>query len=201
MWWCECYLTPPFNGQRPVRLTGIMAAMPAQDVLDFWFARDPKDWFEKNPALDAEIRSRFLPLHETALAGGLAAWQDAPRPCLALVILLDQFPRNMFRGTARAFAADPIALEAARTILDRGWDKAMTTDERMFAYLPFEHSEALQDQERSLQLFEGNANFEWARKHWEIIRRFGRFPHRNAALGRASTPEEIEFLRQPGSSF
>jgi uncharacterized protein (DUF924 family) len=117
------------------------------------------------------------------------------------VVLLDQFPRNMFRDSARAFAADPLARNAARTILERGWDQAMTPDERMFAYLPFEHSEALQDQELSLKLFEGNANFEWARKHWEIIRRFGRFPHRNAALGRESTPEEIEFLSQPGSRF
>lgn len=178
-----------------------MTTMPAQDVLDFWFGRERKAWFEKNPALDAEIRSRFLPLYELALAGGLAAWRDAPRTCLALVILLDQFPRNMFRDSAGAFAADPLARDAARTILERGWDRAMTPDERMFAYLPFEHSEDMADQELSLRLFESNANFEWARRHWEIISRFGRFPHRNAALGRASTPEEIEFLKQPGAGF
>ena len=175
--------------------------MTSQDILEFWFGQDRKAWFEKRTAFDEEIRSRFLVLYETALAGGLAAWRDAPRSCLALVILLDQFPRNMFRGTARAFAADPLALDAARAIVAQGWDKAMTPDERVFAYLPFEHSEALEDQERSLKLFEGNANFEWARKHWEIIRRFGRFPHRNAALGRASTPEEIAFLATPGSGF
>ncbi len=175
--------------------------MHADDVLKFWFGRDRKAWFEKNPAFDEDIRARFLPHYELGAAGMLGAWKEAPGSCLALVVLLDQFPRNMFRDSARAFAADPLARDAARTILDRGWDQAMTPDERMFAYLPFEHSEALQDQELSLKLFEGNGNFEWARKHWEIIRRFGRFPHRNAALGRASTSEEIEFLRQPGSSF
>jgi len=175
--------------------------MDAKEVLKFWFERDRKAWFEKNPAFDEEIRQRFLPAYELGATGMLDSWKQAPASCLALVVLLDQFPRNMFRGTARAFAADPLALEAARTILDRGWDKAMTPDERVFAYLPFEHSEALQDQKLSLKLFEGNPNFEWARKHWEIIRRFGRFPHRNAALGRESTPEEIEFLKQPGSGF
>jgi len=175
--------------------------MHPDEVLKFWFERDRKAWFDKNPVFDAQIRQRFLPHYELGAAGMLADWKRAPASCLALVLLLDQFPRNMFRESAMAFAADPLARDAARTILERGWDQAMTADERMFAYLPFEHSEALADQELSLKLFEGNANFEWARKHWEIIRRFGRFPHRNAALGRAPTPEEIEFLSQPGSSF
>jgi uncharacterized protein (DUF924 family) len=175
--------------------------MDADEILKFWFERDRKAWFEKNPAFDEEIRQRFLPAYELGCTEMLGSWKQASASCLALVVLLDQFPRNMFRGTARAFAADAVARAAARTILDRGWDQAMTPDERMFAYLPFEHSESLQDQELSLKLFEGNPNFEWARKHWEIIRRFGRFPHRNAALGRASTPDEIEFLRQPGSGF
>lgn len=170
-------------------------------MLDFWFGQDRKAWFEKNPSFDEEIRRRFLGLYERAAAGGLAPWMGAPRSCLALAILLDQFPRNMFRGTARAFAADGLAREAARTIVERGWDQGMSADERTFAYLPFEHSEALQDQETSLRLFQGTENFEWARRHWEIIRRFGRFPHRNAILGRASTPEEAEFLKQPGSGF
>ena len=98
-------------------------------------------------------------------------------------------------------AADHLALAAARAIIERGWDREMTEDERTFAYLPFEHSESLEDQETSLRLFAGNANFEWARRHWEIIRRFGRFPHRNAVLGRESTPEEITFLQTPGSGF
>jgi uncharacterized protein (DUF924 family) len=175
--------------------------MRPETVLAFWFQRDRKAWFTKDAGFDREIRTRFLPLYELAASGELATWMQEPRSCLALVIVLDQFPRNMFRGAARAFAADALALQAARTIVEHGWDRAFSPDERTFAYLPFEHSENLQDQERSLRLFEGNENLEWARKHYEIVRRFGRFPHRNAALGRASTPEEIAFLGQPGSSF
>jgi uncharacterized protein (DUF924 family) len=182
--------------------------MDADDILKFWFDRDRKDWFRKSPDLDAEIRRRFLATYEIGAGGGLAAWMQAPRNCLALVLLLDQFPRNMFRGSARAFAADPLARDAARAIVDRGWDKAMIPDERLFAYLPFEHSESLADQERCLALMQEIAVFpetadmpKWAAAHLDIIRRFGRFPHRNAALGRASTPEEAEFLTQPGSSF
>ena len=175
--------------------------MTPDEVLDFWFTRDRKAWFEKNPAFDEEIRVRFLPFYDAALDGRLEYWKNEPKSCVALVILLDQLPRNMFRGSARAFASDGLALNAARAIVDQGWDKALSPDERMFAYLPFEHSEALVDQERSLKLFEGDENYEWARRHWEIVRRFGRFPHRNAALERASTAEEIEFLKQPGSGF
>ena len=175
--------------------------MAPREVLDFWFGRDGKTWFGKDPQFDAEVRARFLPLYERAAAGGLADWKEAPASCLALVIVLDQFPRNMFRGTARAFAADALALEAARTIVARGWDRNYSPNQRTFAYLPFEHSESLEDQERSLQLFAGSENFEWARKHYEIVLRFGRFPHRNAALGRESTPEEADFLSRPGSSF
>ena len=182
--------------------------MHAQEVLDFWFQRERKAWFEKNPAFDEEIRQRFLCLYESGAAGKLNDWQETPTTCLALVILLDQFPRNLFRGTAKAFAADPMAREAAGLILANGWDRAMTPDERMFAYLPFEHSESLADQERCLALMKEIAVFpqtadlpKWAEAHLVIIRRFGRFPHRNAALGRDSTPEEIEFLKQPESSF
>ena len=185
-----------------------MRAVTASDVLDFWFTQGRKAWFEKNPAFDGKVRSRFLPLFESALKLELAVWQRDPASCLALVILLDQFPRNMFRGSAKAFAGDPLAREAARVILDKGWDKAMAPDERLFAYLPFEHSESLEDQERCLALMKEIAVFpatadmpKWAEAHLVIIRRFGRFPHRNAALGRASTPEEIEFLKQPGSGF
>ena len=177
-------------------------------VLKFWFGCERKAWFEKNPAFDEEIRSRFLSLYEKAIEGKLETWMQAPASGLARVVLLDQFPRNMFRGQAEAFAADPLARAAARVILDNGWDKAMTPDERMFAYLPLEHSESLADQERCLALMKEIAVFpeaadlpKWAGAHLAIIRRFGRFPHRNAALGRASTPEEEEFLRQPGSSF
>jgi len=175
----------------------------AQEVLDFWFRGDAprKEWFQKDPAFDQAIVARFSDLHALAASGGLAHWQDSPRDCLALIILLDQFPRNMFRGTARAFATDAMALEAAKHAIRAGYDRSMSDVERTFVYLPFEHSENLADQERALQLFAGNANYEWARRHWEIIRRFGRFPHRNAVLGRESTAAEIEFLKEPGSSF
>jgi uncharacterized protein (DUF924 family) len=178
-----------------------MADMTPQAVLDFWFRQDRKAWFEKNPAFDEVIRTRFLPLFESAAAGGLQHWKQDARSALALVILLDQFPRSMFRGKPEAFAADSLALDAARAIVAHGWDTSYSEDERTFSYLPFEHSESLEDQEQSMRLFAGNPNFEWARRHWEIIRRFGRFPHRNAILGRASTPEEVEFLKTPGSGF
>lgn len=192
----------------PPGLSGMMRAVTPSEVLDFWSRQDRKAWFEKNPAFDGEIRARFLPLFERALKQDLTIWHQDGASCLALVILLDQFPRNMFRGSAKAFAGDPLAREAARVILDKGWDKAMTPDERLFAYLPFEHSESLVDQEQCLALMKEIAVFpatadmpKWAEAHLLIIRRFGRFPHRNAALGRASTPQEAEFLSQPGSSF
>ena len=172
-------------------------------VLRFWFDEHPKDWFVKNPDFDAEIRQRFLPLYEGAAAGQLAPWMDAPRSCLALVIVLDQFPRNLFRGSGRAFATDAQARAAARVILARGWDKAMTQSEQLFAYLPFEHSESLEDQDLSCELmkhFDAEQR-QYAERHRDIIRRFGRFPHRNDSLGRQSTPAEIEFLKQPGSGF
>lgn len=177
----------------------------AREVLDFWFQGDAHDprWFRKDEAFDRAIRDRFLPLYELALAGGLAAWLESPAECLALVILLDQFPRNMFRGTARAFAADPLAREAARSILSHGWDRSMDDPRRLFAYLPFEHSESLPDQDLACELMKDfdPEQVRYALKHREIILRFGRFPHRNEALGRASTAEEIEFLRLPGSGF
>jgi uncharacterized protein (DUF924 family) len=179
------------------------AGMQAQEVLAFWFrgAESRKEWFEKNAAFDEQIRSRFLPLWEHALAGKLSAWAQTRESWPAFIVLCDQFPRNMFRGSAQAFATDPLALAAAKRGVDLDWHRELLPVEQMFVYLPFEHSEDLADQERALRLFAGHENFEWARKHWEIIRRFGRFPHRNAALGRESTPEEIEFLKQPGSGF
>jgi uncharacterized protein (DUF924 family) len=175
----------------------------ATAVLRFWFDEHAKDWFVKNPAFDAEIRARFLAVHQAAAAGGLARWADAARSCLALVIVLDQFPRNMFRGEARAFATDAAARAAARVILERGWNEAMTESERLFAYLPFEHSESLEDQDLACELMQGfdPEQLRYAERHREIIRRFGRFPHRNGILGRQSTPAEIEFLKLPGSGF
>ena len=173
----------------------------ASEVLSFWLGQPSERWFEKSPAFDDEIRRRFLELHERACRGELDDWRQDPRSCLALVILLDQFPRTMFRGTSQAFASDDRARACARSIVENGWHESMTPDERMFAYLPFEHSETIEDQELSIRLFEGNENLEWALKHHEIIRRFGRFPHRNAALGRACTPEELEFLKDPSAGF
>jgi uncharacterized protein (DUF924 family) len=175
----------------------------AAEVLRFWFDEHPKDWFAKNPAFDVAVRARYLALHEAAAAGLLAHWADDARSGLALVLVLDQFPRNMFRGEARAFQTDALARAAARVILERGWDKAMTRSEQLFAYLPFEHSETLADQDLCCGLMK---DFEpellrYALRHREIIARFGRFPHRNAVLGRASTPAELAFLEEPGSTF
>ena len=177
----------------------------SQAVLDFWFGtgaergKSHKRWFEKDPAFDAEIRTRFLVLYEELSASG--AWLDPGPACLARIVVLDQFPRNMFRGMPRAFAADPLALAAAKHAVAQGYDRGLLPVERTFVYLPFEHSESLADQEKALELFTDHDNHKWAVKHWEIIKRFGRFPHRNAILGRESTPEEIAFLREPGSSF
>ena len=189
-----------------------MANYGPDDVLSFWFGsgadygKRHKRWFEKDAAFDADIRRHFLGLYET-LAGN-REWLDAPRHCLARIVVLDQFPRQMFRGNARAFAADSLALEAARLAVDRGYDRDLLPAERLFVYLPFEHSEALADQERACELTKPLAQFpetddtyRYALAHRDIIARFGRFPHRNAILGRVSTPEEIEFLKQPGSSF
>jgi len=180
-----------------------MSDPAAAEVRHFWFDEHPKDWFVKNPSFDAQIRSRFLPLHEAAAAGRLAHWADEGSSCLALVIVLDQFPRNMFRGEARAFATDSLAHAAARVILERGWDQQMTQPEQLFAYLPFEHSESLADQNLACKLMKdfGEKQLRYAARHREIIQRFGRFPHRNGILGRESTAAEIEFLKQPGSGF
>ena len=177
----------------------------AEEVLRFWFDEHAGDWFVKNPAFDAAIRARFLPLYEDAAAGRLAHWAESPRGALALIIVLDQFPRNLFRGEARAFATDPMARGIARRVLEHAWDKPMTRSEQLFVYLPFEHSESIEDQDRCVELMKEKDFDErqrwYAERHREIIRRFGRFPHRNAALGRESTPDEIAFLREPGSSF
>lgn len=168
----------------------------AEEVLGFWFSgsdRDPR-WFAKDFAFDAQVRERFLPLHEQGASGALAHWLEAPRGSLALVILLDQFPRNMFRGHAEQFATDQLALQIAHGAVDRDFDGALQPDERAFLYMPFQHSERIEDQKRSLLLFNrlGDERFlPFARKHHDVIARFGRFPHRNAMLGRAPRPDEI----------
>ena len=184
-----------------------------QDVLDFWFGapgspeygKSRSVWFKKSDAFDQEVRDRFLAVHEQAARGELTAWDDTPQSLLALIIVLDQFPRNMFRNDARAFATDALAQAAAQRMVERGWDRKLSAIERGFAYLPYEHAEDIAMQQRGVALFESDPVMadaaQWARKHHDIIARFGRFPHRNTVLGRSSTPEETEFLKQPGSSF
>ena len=174
--------------------------MPA-DVLGFWRAAGPKQWFKKDDAFDADIRAHFLTTYVAAVAGGLSHWEETAEGALALLITLDQFPRNMFRGSARAFAADPLAREVATRAVARGLDREVAMAERTFFYLPFEHSEDPADQEHSVALARatGDADMlKWAELHADIIRRFGRFPHRNAVLGRASTPAEQAFLAAGG---
>lgn len=187
------------------------------DVLSFWFGppeagdhNAPRAaWFRKDPAFDALIAQRFGATIEVALAGGLPAWSAQPQGALALILLLDQFTRNAFRGQARAFAGDALALALAQHVVTAGWDRALPGVQRQFVYLPFEHAEDRAMQTESLRLFAalGEAHpalgelLDWARRHADIIERFGRFPHRNEVLGRVSTAEELEFLRQPGSGF
>jgi uncharacterized protein (DUF924 family) len=180
--------------------TGTAAIRPA-DVLAFWRAAGPDKWFEKSADFDLEVRRRFLPLWHTAGAGGLGQWEETPDGALALVIALDQFPRNMFRGDPRTYATDELARAVAARAIGRGFDQQVSHAERQFFYLPFMHSENPVDQERCLELARryGDDEFsKYADEHADIIRRFGRFPHRNAALGRAVTPEEQAFLDNGG---
>jgi uncharacterized protein (DUF924 family) len=193
-------------------------------VLHFWFgdldaggcadAVHSARWWKKDEAFDAEIGRRFGALHAAIAAGEREAWRNSDRGGLAYVIALDQFSRNMFRGTPRTFACDGQALAAALAAIDHGVDRRLAVDERLFLYMPLVHSENLTVQERCIALFttwrdqapaEGArraaGTLDFAQRHRDIVARFGRFPHRNAALGRASTPEEVEFLKQPGSSF
>jgi uncharacterized protein (DUF924 family) len=172
------------------------AAVAPHDVLAFWRAAGPDKWFTKDAAFDNAIGMRFLATYEAAVARTLA-WDGSAEGALALLIVLDQFPRNMFRDSARAFAADPLAREVATRAISRGFDRQAEVAERCCFYLPFEHSEAIADQERCVALnrASGDADaLKWAELHADIIRRFGRFPHRNAVLGRATTPEEQAFL-------
>jgi len=188
----------------------------SSEVLEFWFGApgspgycEPREaWFKKDPAFDAEISTRFRSLWEEAHAGAHADWADDPRRCLALIILCDQFPRNMFRGDPRTYATDARALALAHLAVARGYDRTYSRCELLFAYLPFEHSEDVADQRRCVMLHQAMADhpgkagwIDFAERHLRVVERFGRFPHRNVILGRASTEEEIEFLKQPGSSF
>jgi uncharacterized protein (DUF924 family) len=168
-----------------------------QDVVAFWRAAGPAKWFTKDAAFDAEITARFLPTYELAAGGGLAEWERTADGALALLLVLDQFPRNMFRGDARTYAADPLARAVARRALDRGFDREFPKADRQFFYLPFMHSEETADQLHCVDLARalGDDEFtEYAELHADIVQRFGRFPHRNALLGRTTTPAEQEFL-------
>lgn len=171
------------------------------DVLDFWREAGPKAWFAKKNAFDDAIRIRFEALHHAAARGELTAWENTASGVLALLILLDQFPRNLYRSSAHQFATDPLARSIASRAVARGFDQAFEKNLRGFFYLPFEHSEDPVDQARSIALYEAMGDpdlTKWAQLHADIITRFGRFPHRNACLGRESTAEEQAFLASGG---
>ncbi|MET0346900.1 MAG: DUF924 family protein [Methyloceanibacter sp.] len=175
------------------------------EILAFWFETlKPEDWYRKNPAIDAAITERFGATYEVLKTGVPPDWLAEPRGMLAAIIVLDQFPRNMFRDDARAFATDQAALALAKRAISEGTDMRLAPEQRAFIYLPFQHAETRDDQARSIELFTalGNPNnLDFALRHQAIIARFGRFPHRNSVLGRASTAEELAFLQEPGSSF
>jgi uncharacterized protein (DUF924 family) len=176
------------------------------EVLRFWFEETENDRrFAKDPAFDEAIRARFGALHARAAAGGCAGWAETAEGALALLILLDQFSRNLYRDSPRAFACDAAALAVARRAIERGFDLAVPVDRRVFFYLPLEHNEDLADQERCCRLVReriGDAkSIDYAERHRDVIARFGRFPHRNKAIGRASTPAEEAYLSQPGAGF
>ena len=192
-----------------------MQTSPAE-VLSFWFGNEGEpgygefreEWFQKDEAFDREIIDRFGGLYEQAAADALDHWREESESCLALVICLDQFPRNMFRGDARTHATDEKALDVSKYAIERALDRELPGFQRIFLYMPFMHAENIEDQRQSVELFEGLAGepdgpdvVEYAVGHRDIVERFGRFPHRNAILGRETTPEEAEFLTQPGSSY
>ena len=169
-------------------------------VVQFWMAAGPSRWFKKDPQFDAEFGARFHEAHFQAARGELEHWMDEPEGALALLILLDQYPRNTFRGTAHMFATDPLARAYAARMIDAGMDRLIDPALRAFCYLPFEHSESPEDQQRSLALNKqlDASTYHWAKEHAEIIERFGRFPHRNGVLARETTQEERAFLDKGG---
>lgn len=175
----------------------------ALDVLDFWWLAGPEKWFARDDQFDASIRERFGDLIGVAASGDLAEWEETPHGTLALLLLLDQFPRNIFRGSAQAFEHDGEALRLAVLAVDRGYDRAFPKAARVFFYLPFEHAEDMQAQERSVDLCRrlGDQTFyHYALLHMDVIRRFGRFPHRNDVLGRKTTEAEAAYLEDGGFS-
>lgn len=176
-----------------------MSIKTAAQIRDFWFSdRNRPNWFVKSDAFDSHVTSECGPTYEAARRGDLDDWAGSAQDALALVIVLDQFPRNMFRGSPRSFESDHLALKHARAAVERGFDAELDGEGRQFLYLPFEHSEDLADQERSVALYQALGQpeaLDYAHQHHDIIARFGRFPHRNKVLGRESTPEEAEFLK------
>jgi uncharacterized protein (DUF924 family) len=182
----------------------------ASEILDFWFEDDctvrREKWFKKQPDFDT-LCARFTAVIRDARGGRYDAWAVTPDGGLALIVLLDQLSRNVFRGTAEAFAADEHARKIARGMIEAGLDTRLSPCQRMFVYLPFEHAETIEDQNESVGLFEslaaalGSDTVRYALQHREVIERFGRFPHRNAMLGRSTTPDEAEYLAQPGAGF
>ena len=183
-------------------MTDAREIMP-EDILAFWREAGPERWYKRDAAFDAAIRSRFLPLWQKAAAGELSSWEASDDGALALVIVLDQFPRNMFRGDIRTYSSDALARQVASRAIARGADLRVDRSLLEFLYLPFMHSEHLSDQQRCIELFRkaGNAeNLRYAEDHADIIRRFGRFPHRNRIVGRTTTSEEQAFLDQGGFS-
>jgi len=181
--------------------------MPApinpQNILDFWYSKEMQGrWFSSTPALDDNIRSQFELLWRKAAAGKLEGWKETPEGCLALAIVLDQFPLNMFRGKAESFKTEQQAIEIAKYAIGKGFDQRLPAERLAFLYMPLMHSENLADQDLSVRLFEAaklENNLRFAQHHRELIRKYGRFPHRNRLLGRQSTPDEIEYLASKGA--
>jgi len=182
-----------------------------EDILTFWFDEaGPQKWFEQSDAFDAEVRERFGALTHQARDGKLDTWSETPRGCLALIILIDQFSRNIHRGSPLTWSADVHGLALTRLALDRGYDNELNHEERKFLYMPLMHSEGIADQDRSVALFQklaadgaenGEMTLDYAIRHRDIIAAYGRFPHRNEILGRESTAEEIELLKDPNATF
>lgn len=178
-----------------------------EHILDFWFVQtQPKQWFDKNDDFDALITKNFSAAYESAVKGAFDTWTQTAEGALALIILLDQMPRNMFRGTPKAFASDDKALTLAKNAVSKGFDKSFPAQKRRFFYLPYEHSEDLSDQKRCVDLFEAikeedQMGYDYALRHLEVIQNYGRFPHRNQILGRDNTPKEQEYLARPDAGF